>query len=111
MVSAGRGETLQQHRWDVDAFLNWLNAFCFFVFFAGRAPDQTVLSTQCCVIPANSQIICLPARSSVSAEPQKPFSYSKLLNCCASVCVCAVMDESGGILPSPPPLRQAAEIV
>lgn len=85
-------------------------AKCVLFFFARRALDQIVLSTQCCVIPANSQIICLPARSAVSVEPQKPFSYSKLLNCCASVCVCAVMDESGGILPSPP-LRQAAEIV
>lgn len=33
MVSAGRRaaaiEALQEHRWDVNAFLNWLNAFLF----------------------------------------------------------------------------------
>lgn len=49
MVSAGRGETLQQHRWDVDAFLNWLNAFCFFVFFcwARTGPNRVVDSVLC----------------------------------------------------------------
>lgn len=49
---ATRKHSSLAHRWDVNTFLNWLNAF------ALCALDQTML-TQCCIIPTNSQIIFL----------------------------------------------------
>lgn len=89
-MSAGRGaaatEALQEHRWDLNAFLNQLNVFFFFVclFLARRALDQTVFFDS--VFCNSNKFPRLSAFSSrvPSVSHKKTFSYSKLFNCCAS---------------------------